>query len=395
MSTKFLFLGIIVPFIGTLLLVNWIHPQIVKLAMSKNLVDNPNARKLQKRPVPVLGGIAVFWGIVVGSGVTSLFFGSYAFFPTFVAITVMMYMGVMDDIMGLSALLRLLVEIGVIIFLIYLDRHSINSLHGVLGINSLPTYIAVILSVIAGAGIINAINLIDGVDGLSSGFCLLACSIFGFAFMTSGDGLMTVLAWLCVGSLFPFFVHNVFGKTSKMFIGDSGTLMLGTIMAIFVFRILDDQSRVAYNYPNMGVVAFTLSVLSIPVFDTLRVMITRIIKGSSPFHPDKTHLHHLFIDLGFSHAGTSIAVILLNLFNVLCWFATYQLGASPTMQLIVVFFIGLLNTTGFYVGVRALSTDNIFYRLLHRLGVMSHMERKKYFLTLQNFLDNRGKENNV
>lgn len=389
MSTKFLFLGIIIPFLGTLLLVSWIHPQIVRLAMSKDLVDTPNARKLQKRPVPVLGGIAVFWGIVVGAGVTSLFFDSFAFFPTFVAITVMMYMGVMDDIMGLSAIMRLIVEVCIIFFLVYLDRHSIDSLHGVFGIGELPSYAAVGLSVLAGTGIINAINLIDGVDGLSSGFCLMVCALFGFAFMTSGDGLMTVLAWLCVGSLFPFFMHNVFGKTSKMFIGDSGTLMLGTIMTIFVFRILDDRSRVGMVYPNMGVVAFTLSVLSIPVFDTLRVMISRILRKVSPFHPDKTHLHHLFIDFGFSHAGTSLSIIFLNLLNVICWLVSYQLGASPTVQFLVVLVIGVLNTTGFYVIGRKLSPDHIFYRMLIKLGKRSHIERRKYFLSLQEFLDKR------
>ncbi len=387
MSIKFLFLGIIVPFLGTLLLVSWIHPQIVKLAMSKNLVDNPNARKLQQRPTPVLGGIAVFWGIVVGSGLTSLFFNSYAFFPTFVAITVMMYLGVMDDIMGLSAVLRLIVEIGILVFIIYLDRNSINSLHGVFGIYEMPRYIAIILSVVAGAGIINAINLIDGVDGLSSGFCLMACSLFGYAFITSGDGVMTALAWLCVGSLIPFFFHNVFGKTSKMFIGDSGTLMLGTIMAIFVFRILDDSSRVAYNYPNMGVVAFTLSVLSVPVFDTLRVMTVRMLKGVSPFHPDKSHLHHLFIEIGFSHAGTAISIIILNLLNVMCWLISYQLGASATVQFLVVLLIGVLNTSGFFWVVRRLNHQHSLYRFLHRLGVRSHIERKKYFLSIQNFLD--------
>ena len=389
MSTKFLFLGIIIPFLATLLLVSWMHPWIVRLAMSKNLTDNPDARKLQKRPVPVLGGIAVFWGIVIGAGITSLFFYSFAFFPTFVAITVMVYIGVLDDIMGLSAIMRLVVEVCVLLFLIYLDRYSINSLHGVFGIDGLPLHASVALSVFAGAGIINSINLIDGVDGLSSGFCLTACAFFGFAFMTSGDGLMTVLAWLSVGSLFPFFMHNVFGKTSKMFVGDSGTLMLGTIMTVFVFRILDNRSRVSMAYPDMGMVAFTLSVLSVPVFDTLRVMILRILRKVSPFHPDKTHLHHLFIDFGFSHAGTSLSVIFLNLLNVICWFVSYQLGASPTVQFLVVLILGVLNTTGFYFVGRKLSPDHILHRMLIRLGKRSHIGCRKYFLSLREFLDKR------
>ena len=198
---------------------------------------------------------------------------------------------------------------------------------------------------------------------------------------------MTVMAMLSVGSLIPFFLHNVFGKTSKMFIGDSGTLMMGTILSIFIFHILDTHSRVAYNYPNMGVVAFTLSVLSIPVFDTLRVMTTRMLKGNSPFHPDKTHLHHLFIEIGFSHVGTAFFVNLLNLLNVACWLLSYQLGGSPTVQLFVVCLIGFFNTTGFYIIVRRLNHSHSAYKTLKLLAEKSHIETGKTFIYLRKVLD--------
>ena len=109
---------------------------------------------------------------------------------------------------------------------------------------------------------------------------------------------MTILAVVSVGALIPFFLHNVFGKSSKMFIGDGGTLVMGTVMSVFVIAILQSGSRVAaFVDPNVGLVPFTLAVLSVPVFDTLRVMSTRMLKGSSPFRPDKTHLHHMFIDM--------------------------------------------------------------------------------------------------
>ena len=387
MNLRILVGGLIIPFLGSMILVYLIHPAIVRLAINKNLVDNPNARNLQKNPIPVLGGIAVFWGIVVGGGVTSVFFDSYALFPTIVAITIMMYMGTMDDIMGLSATLRLCTEVLIIGFLMYMSRYSLDNFHGALGLYELPVYVAIPISIVSGTGIINAINMIDGVDGLSSGFCILACAIFGFAFVTSGDGSMTVMAMLSVGSLIPFFLHNVFGKTSKMFIGDSGTLMMGTILSIFIFHILDTHSRVAYNYPNMGVVAFTLSVLSIPVFDTLRVMTTRMLKGNSPFHPDKTHLHHLFIEIGFSHVGTAFFVNLLNLLNVACWLLSYQLGGTPTVQLFVVCLIGFFNTTGFYIIVRRLNHSHSAYKTLKLLAEKSHIETGKTFIYLRKVLD--------
>lgn len=138
---------------------------------------------------------------------------------------------------------------------------------------------------------------------------------------------MTILAVVSVGALIPFFLHNVFGKTSKMFIGDGGTLVMGTVMSVFVIAILQSGSRVAaFVDPNVGLVPFTLAVLSVPVFDTLRVMSTRMLKGSSPFRPDKTHLHHMFIDMGCSHVATTLAILGLNTAVVLCWWAFEAAG---------------------------------------------------------------------
>lgn len=172
-----------------------------------------------------------------------------------------------------------------------------------------------------------------------------------------------------------------------MFIGDAGSLMMGMVMTIFVMHILDSGSRVSYSFPNMGVVAFTLSVLSVPVFDTLRVMTGRIIKGVSPFHADRSHLHHLFLEIGFSHIGTSVAVISIDFFTILCWLASFQLGASPTVQLIVVIVLGVLTTTGFYYVVRRLNHKRLPYRTLHWLARKSHIEVGPMFQAVRKLMD--------
>ena len=322
MTLSLWFFGIIFPFLAAMLLTTWIHPYIVRLAKRRHATDDPDARKLQKEPVPVLGGIAVFWGIMIGIGLTSMFFNSYALFTPVVAITVMLYLGAIDDLLGLSPLFRLIVEAAAIAFVCWMDQVNLNNFHGLFGLWYIPVWCSAPLSIFCGLGIINAINMIDGVDGLSSSFCVMACAIFGTVFTMSFDGTMAVLAALMAGSMIPFIFHNVFGKNSKMFIGDAGTLMMGIVMIIFVLHIIDSNSRVSLRFPTMGLVAFTISVLSVPIFDTLRVMTGRIIKGVSPFHADKSHLHHLFLEIGFSHAGTSVCVILLNLLNVLCWFIT-------------------------------------------------------------------------
>jgi len=379
--------GGVVPFLLSMILVFWVHPYVVRIATSRGLTDNPDARKLQQRPVPVLGGVAVFFGIMVGAGVTSMFFNSHALFTSIVAITVMMYIGVLDDMLGLTPILRLILEFLFIAFVAWMDQVNINDLHGVFGIGMLPVYLSAPLCIIAGLGIINAINMIDGVDGLASGFCIMACAVFGFAFWMSYDGTMAVLAALTAGSLIPFFFHNVFGKESKMFIGDAGSLMMGMIMTIFVMHILDHGSRVSVNFTNMGVVAFVLSVLSVPVFDTLRVMTGRIVRGVSPFHADKSHLHHLFIEMGFSHVGTTVSVISIDFFTILCWLASYQLGASPTVQLLVVIGLGLLNTSVFYYVVRRLKHDSMPYRMLAWLARKSHVETGPMFHRIRKLMD--------
>lgn len=380
-------LGIILPFVSAMVLVFVVHPFVVRIARKIQILDRPDARKLQDYPVPVLGGVAVIWGIVVGAGITSVFFNSYALFTSVVAITVMLYVGLADDILGLSPWMRLAIEIMVIAFVVLMDQTNMNDFHGLFGIHKLPVYLSLPLVAFGGCGIINAINMIDGVDGLSSGLCILACMTFGVLFCASHDGTMAVMCALAAGALIPFFLHNVFGRRSKMFIGDSGTLMMGMLMTIFTLHTVDNTSRVAYNFSNLGVVAFTISVLSVPIFDTLRVMTGRVMKGVSPFHADKSHLHHLFIEIGFSHVGTAMAVITLNVLNIICWFISYQLGASATGQFIVVVIVGMLNTMVFYYIVRKLNHDHLTYRILKRLAKLSHIEHSPFYNKMRRLMD--------
>ena len=192
------------------------------------------------------------------------------------------------------------------LLLIFIGGSVWNVLHGLWCLDQIPQRVSIPFMLFAAVGIINAINLIDGVDGLSSGYCILTSLLFGMMFWYVEDRTMGMLAVVATGSLIPFFFHNVFGKSSKMFIGDGGTLVMGIVMSVLVIRILRHGSMSeVYDAANIGLISFTLAVLSVSVFDTLRVMTTRILKRKSPFHPDKTHLHHMFIRLGCSHAATT------------------------------------------------------------------------------------------
>ena len=376
-------------FLVALVVTWWIFKKVLKIALMKNIVDNPDARKLQRTPVPVLGGIAVFFGMIVALVVTRLVFDTYTLFAIMGVMTIMLYVGTMDDILSLSPKMRFIIEILVVLLLIFCNDYSINDFHGLWGIHRIPEWIAVPLTVFACVGIINAINLIDGVNGLSSGYCITACSIFGAAFIISNDRDASSLAILSVGALIPFFCHNVFGKKSKMFIGDGGTLLMGTIMSTFVIGALNINSPLSAKVgPDFGVIAFVLAILSMPVFDCVRVMVSRILRKTSPFYPDRTHFHHLFFDMGFSHVGTSFVEIGLNMLIVAVWWISYKLGASIDMQLYIVVALGLLFTFGIYTYLRRQERNNTkVFQYLQQLGRHTHLGHTSGWLRFRELLD--------
>ncbi len=383
------FLNILIPAFLALLGTLWVHPKVLKISIMKNLVDNPDARKLQRNPVPVMGGIAVFFGIVIGICSSQMMFNNPNVFMLVAAMLIMLYTGTIDDIINLSPTTRFIIEILVVLWMMYINKSSIDCFWGLWGIGTIPQWISYPLTVFASVGIINAINLIDGVNGLSSGFCFMASVMFATIFYTTGNTVMTIIAASAAGAIIPFFFHNVFGYKTRMFIGDGGTLVIGMMMSMFAISILGQNSVCAdYAESGLSLVAMTLAILAIPVFDTLRVMTSRIIRGTSPFHPDKTHLHHLFIELGFSHAGTTMSILTLNFLVVTIWFISYKLGAAIEVQLYIVIALSILTTFVFYAyaskKMQKQGKTLVFFR---KIAKIMNFEKKGFWLSLQNMID--------
>ena len=378
------------PGVAACVIVTLIYPFVLRYAIRHNIVDNPNARKLQRTPVPVFGGVAVFMGVLPAVVITGIFFND---FPTttvnLCAITVMLAIGVWDDRRDISAIFRFIVEIMIVFLMMLATGCFIDDFHGLWGIHGIPEYVAWPLSIFAGVGIINAINLIDGVNGYSSGYVIVSCLLFAAFFFHCGMITLAGLALIEVGALIPFFLHNVFGGKSKMFIGDGGTLMMGTAIAFFVAYCLSSGSTVKeLEARNFGLIAFTLAVLSIPVFNTLRVMSVRMLRHLSPFHPDKTHLHHLFIDMGFSHSGTTMAILSMNITTVLIWFLSWKLGASINLQTYIVVALGILNTFVFYKFMKVQAArDSRIYRLMCSLGSLTHIGNTRFWKFIRDTVD--------
>lgn len=382
--------NIIIPallaFIGTL----WIHPKILKIAIMKNLVDNPDTRKLQRNPVPVMGGIAVFFGIIIGLCCSQTMFNRSDVFLLLSAMLIMLYIGTIDDILNLTPTIRFVIEILIVSWLMYVNGTSINSLWGLWGIDTmLPIWLSWPLTVFATVGIINAINLIDGVNGLSSGFCFMASVLFAIVFYKTDNMTMTILAVSAAGAIVPFFLHNVFGDTTKMFIGDGGTLVIGTMMSIFVIEILHTGSSCSSLASNgVGLVPMALSILAIPVFDTLRVMSMRILRGVSPFHPDRTHLHHIFLELGFSHVGATVSILSLNTLVIASWYLSYKLGASADVQLYIVLALSIAVTFVLYkFASTQIRRNGKGLKMLKSIGKKMNFEKKGFWLVVQSWVD--------
>ncbi|MBQ8542381.1 MAG: undecaprenyl/decaprenyl-phosphate alpha-N-acetylglucosaminyl 1-phosphate transferase [Bacteroidaceae bacterium] len=380
---------LLVPFIVAFAATLWVHPKILKIAILKNLVDNPDERKLQRRPVPVMGGLAVFFGITVGICSAQITFFSPGIFVLMAAMIVMLYTGTIDDILDLTPRIRFIIEIAVVAFIILVNNSGINHFWGLWGIEFIPAWFAGALTIFAAVGIINAINLIDGVNGLSSGFCFMASIMFAIMLYVSGNTVMTILAVSAAGAIIPFFLHNVFGNTTKMFIGDGGTLVIGTMMSMFVVSILKGSSLSApLANEGVGLIPFTLAVLAVPVFDTLRVMSMRILRKTSPFHPDKTHLHHLFLELGFSHIGTTVSILTLNFLIIVIWFVSYKLGASIDVQLYIVLALSILITFVFYKFAKVQIKHNTkALKFLQGIGSLLHIEKKGIWAWAQRLID--------
>lgn len=375
-------------------------PYVLRYALRHNIVDNPDARKIHRLPVPVMGGVAVYAGMLAGCLAMSFLVKGASIRWSLLALTTMLVIGVWDDMKNLPAVLRLVVQFGIVGAYMGLTGHYFHNLYGLLGIHEFSLWIGIPLSLVAGVGIINSINMIDGIDGYSSGFAITACIGFGTLFIAVGQTVWSSLAVIMFGALIPFFLHNVFGKKTKMFIGDGGTMMLGFMMTIFTFGTMSLHCAPQLEAKGVGLAALALAVLCIPVFDTLRVMSARMIRGHSPFRPDKSHLHHLFIDMGFSHFGAAISILNMNTTIIIIWLILYKCGASINTQTIVVMLLGFGVTFGFYklmrwqqhsgpIGEDGHPQGTALWKAFCRLGGKSHLEQGKLWHTMQRLVDGK------
>ena len=291
-------------------IVFFVVPKIIKVSKIKKLFDVPNHRSASRQIVPTLGGIAILSGFIISIIVSSNDFNIDELKYMFAGVTAMFMIGLKDDIIGLSAKKKLFVEIIMAFYLVLLGNYRITNLHGIFGIQEIGYIAGVVISIIIIVGLINAFNLIDGIDGLAAGISLLISVVYGFWFLSAGNFIYALVCFSLVGSLIAFLLYNVFGNTNKIFMGDTGSLVLGTILSIVTIHFNEYQS--ATNYAAQGLPALSLAIVIVPVVDTIRVFIIRLSQKRSPFSADMNHIHHNLLKLTGNHLLTSLIIVTAN-----------------------------------------------------------------------------------
>ncbi len=291
---KFALFCFITAFVVTLITI----PPVISLVKKYRLYDIPNARKEHKLPVPTMGGIAIMAGMMTALFLWFPFTAEVAQVCFFFSVTVLLALGIMDDLRDLSAKYKFVIQLA-LAALIALSGIRITSFDGLFGINELPVSAQYTFTLLAIVGITNAFNLIDGIDGLAGGLGFMSLVTLGLFLTMSGDTNTALIAFALAGGILAFLYFNF--NPARIFMGDTGSLLLGFVIAVLAIRLLQvNIAAIKPVVPNAPV--FVLGIVLIPVFDTLRVFAVRIWKGKSPFAADKTHIHHLLTNNEFSHS---------------------------------------------------------------------------------------------
>ena len=299
-------------------------PQILLIAFRKQLFDVPDERKIHTSAVPRLGGIAfmlvtVFTVmLVIGANLTigeslicvDIVNEVLQFCFGFCALILIYVVGIADDLIGVRYRAKFIVQ-TLSALLIVASGLYIDDMHGLMYLHSLPPIVGYVLTLVVIVFITNSINLIDGIDGLASGLCMVALLYYTLVFYTFGHYTYALLSAALLGTVVPFFYYNVFGsaaKHKKIFMGDTGALTLGVLISILSLRI--NQFNDGAHVNNAFVMAF--APLIVPCFDVIRVYIHRIRTGKSPFLPDKNHIHHKLMRCGLTPRLAMISIISLS-----------------------------------------------------------------------------------
>lgn len=345
----------VVGFLMAVLLGQIIIPRILVISHRKRLFDQPDSRKVHHRPISRLGGVTFFPVILI----VMCTIGLLQFYEMenitssviseslcLVAGLMLLYMiGVCDDLIGVRYRRKFEVQILAAAFLPFAGL-SIQNLGGLFGWYEISPLVGVPLTMLLTVFLINAINLIDGIDGLASGLCMVAITLFGMSFAWHGSWMYALLAFASVGVLVPFFFYNVFGNANrghKIFMGDTGSLTLGFILSVMVVKYVSVMVQESSRLDGAPVV-MAFSVLLVPSLDVCRVVLNRFRRRVHPFKPDKSHIHHKFLNMGFTPRRSMILIQLMAVAFIVLTLVLLRIGLlAPVVFILDILVWTLMN----------------------------------------------------
>ena len=330
----------------------YVLPSIIKIARVKGLTDEPGERRSHSQSTPSLGGVGIFAGVLfsVIAWTPHMYFEGLQY--VMCACIVVFLIGAKDDILPSRPWTKMLGQLFAAAILVWAADVRIPSLYGIAGVTELPFWVSAALTIFTIIVIINAFNLIDGVNGLTGTISIVSAAALGSWFYLVGHPEYTLLAAALIGSTVAFLKYN--WTPAKIFMGDTGSLLLGLLMSVLTIRFLQFHTEMPRDNPFYfpAAPAAAIGFLLVPLFDTLRVFVTRAYKGRSPFRPDRGHIHHLLVDLGFTHGQTTLI-----------------LGAITVVFIAMVVslqWLGNLALAGLIVLIAALATGSLQLQLKRR-----------------------------
>lgn len=336
-------------------------PLIIAFCRKFGYFDQPNQRKVHHVAVPRLGGLAFLPSMAMGSVIAMLLFFSSTYenmdFHITAALmimgaTIVYLMGVMDDLLDLSANLKFVI-LAVGSVMMPICNLQISNLYGLFGLETLPVWVAYPLTVLVIMTIVNAINLIDGIDGLASGISIICLSVLCYLFFDMRMEVFMMLSAALLGSVVMFFLFNVFGKAGghKIFMGDAGSLILGYVLSYLGIKYMMTVEQDIYTDVNPLLIPYSLFI--VPVFDLVRVAVTRLLDGQPMFQADQRHIHHVLMRCGLTmHQALGVILGMVVAFIV----GNLWMDAAE-VPLTVIFFIDIALYLLFFV---------VAYSIIHR-----------------------------
>jgi len=297
----------------------YLVPKVKHIVYVKQLMDEPNQRSSHTKSTPSLGGITFYIIFIFGLYFNDQFDEFNVSMSLLPGITLMFFLGLKDDLVGLSPRLKFIGQIIACAFVLFHYKFEIESFHGFFGIFNMPIWVSSPLALLIMLTIINAYNLVDGIDGLAASISTVTLASFAFLFFWIGHDFLALMAVTMIGALLGFLYFNL-SVSKKIFMGDTGSLVLGFLIAAMSIRLLALDSgldRLPFS-PKYVPVLMGVIIL-IPLFDVIRVFTIRILQGKSPLSADRIHIHHIIIDrFKWSHRRTAFVISLLSFKITLC-----------------------------------------------------------------------------